>query len=942
MSDQTSNLLIKIDGGAARTEAGATQASLDKLTASGNATSGSFDKLTTATKASAAGHASHRKEVTAGTEALGLFSGATTRAKTELLVLLHELSQGNTRRFGGSLMVLAEQLGIAGKLMTPFAFGAAAVIAAIVAIGYAAVRGNEDITDFNKAMALSGGIAGATRGQYEGMVGALADGTNGKIAAARTTLNELVKSGQFTSVALAQVARAVTDYSGASGESTDKVSADFAKMTADVAKWAQEHNASYHFLTTAQYQYIADLERQGKTQEAAAETAKLLADRLELQKEPLGFLGAAWHGLGSDINSAWDAMKKWLSADTIETKVARAAESLANLKSQIGVSPFVGTADVSRAQASLDALTAQMNQQHAAAAHQSASDVSSQRGIAFAAGANADTERLKEQVATYGKGQEAVERYRLAKALERAESQTDAAARAREIADETKAGNAAIALAIAYDKLTAAQKLNTVSLSPQIKAQAEAAITAATAQEKLQDQLAKSSFDKGLTSYQQYYDSLAKIENDGYAKMAAARTTELASINSEITRLQGLGNKAPQGSIESLKGEQTTLQGQIQNLATDHAAKLDQIDQGRVDAEHKHNDAIDQLRAQLYGSESDKLAQSLAVADKTFQDWLKKVGSDAAGIDLAKKLLSQDQVNAQLQGLGVQKNNTVNQYTATRDQQQPKPAALFGTDSAAKTAMEALQKQEAEVNKILLNQPGNEAALKAYREYEQEKTAIAKQGADARTVIGLATLDTTSNLLGSIAAIEKSQGKAGFERYKELAEAQAAISAASAAIKAYDSLASIPYVGPFLGAAAAAAALAYGAVQVRTIEGQQYSAAGGFDIPSGVNPVTQLHQNEMVLPAWIAGPLRDGIRNGGGAGGSQAPAITVQVTNNTGSRVDMGDVLTQADGSLILQMAVNHAVSGARSAVASDVKSPTSQISKSLKATHGTRPRALV
>lgn len=46
------------------------------------------------------------------------------------------------------------------------------------------------------------------------------------------------------------------------------------------------------------------------------------------------------------------------------------------------------------------------------------------------------------------------------------------------------------------------------------------------------------------------------------------------------------------------------------------------------------------------------------------------------------------------------------------------------------------------------------------------------------------------------------------------------------------------------------------------------SAAGGFDIPSGVNPVTQLHQEEMVLPASIANPLRASLNDGGGFGGS--------------------------------------------------------------------------
>ena len=44
------------------------------------------------------------------------------------------------------------------------------------------------------------------------------------------------------------------------------------------------------------------------------------------------------------------------------------------------------------------------------------------------------------------------------------------------------------------------------------------------------------------------------------------------------------------------------------------------------------------------------------------------------------------------------------------------------------------------------------------------------------------------------------------------------------------------------------------------------AAAGGYDVPAGLSPLTQLHASEMVLPADIAGPLRDQVK-GGGMGG---------------------------------------------------------------------------
>ncbi|MCB1597620.1 MAG: hypothetical protein KDI87_07905, partial [Gammaproteobacteria bacterium] len=61
---------------------------------------------------------------------------------------------------------------------------------------------------------------------------------------------------------------------------------------------------------------------------------------------------------------------------------------------------------------------------------------------------------------------------------------------------------------------------------------------------------------------------------------------------------------------------------------------------------------------------------------------------------------------------------------------------------------------------------------------------------------------------------------------------------------------------PAFGAAMSANALAYSV---------GLSAAGGFDVPPGLNPVTQLHQSEMVLPAELANAVR-GMAAGGGGG----------------------------------------------------------------------------
>ena len=97
----------------------------------------------------------------------------------------------------------------------------------------------------------------------------------------------------------------------------------------------------------------------------------------------------------------------------------------------------------------------------------------------------------------------------------------------------------------------------------------------------------------------------------------------------------------------------------------------------------------------------------------------------------------------------------------------------------------------------------------------------------------------------------------GFIQQKLLHKDGVMLDAKKAASGAFSAVAGIPYVGPFL--APVAAATAFTATMA--------FAERGYDVPAGVNPVTQLHQKEMVLPADIAEPLRKNIGSGRGLGG---------------------------------------------------------------------------
>jgi hypothetical protein len=99
-----------------------------------------------------------------------------------------------------------------------------------------------------------------------------------------------------------------------------------------------------------------------------------------------------------------------------------------------------------------------------------------------------------------------------------------------------------------------------------------------------------------------------------------------------------------------------------------------------------------------------------------------------------------------------------------------------------------------------------------------------------------------------------------------------AANAAQAGSGAAASQAGIPIVGPMLAVAAMAAVFA--AVMAMN---KRKSAAGGYDIPKGLNPMTQLHEEEMVLPQKYANVIRrlEGQGEGGGQGGGTTNVFNI-------------------------------------------------------------------
>lgn len=134
----------------------------------------------------------------------------------------------------------------------------------------------------------------------------------------------------------------------------------------------------------------------------------------------------------------------------------------------------------------------------------------------------------------------------------------------------------------------------------------------------------------------------------------------------------------------------------------------------------------------------------------------------------------------------------------------------------------------------------NKKAEQDEKDRIEKNLKIHEMAESAKIDIAQDTLSVVSSML-----------EEGSAEYKAVSSLQALISTYTSAQKSYESLASIPYVGPALGTAAAAAAVVAGLARVAQINGIQF-AEGGWTGPGGKWDVAGVvHADEYVTPKRV-------------------------------------------------------------------------------------------
>jgi phage-related minor tail protein len=479
-------------------------------------------------------------------------SFASVGARRELLVLAHELSQGNFQKFGGSMMVLGEQTGAAGLLFSATGLAALGLVATLGGLAYATIKGALEQKHMNDALVMTGNYAGLTADSLNALAHSAVE-AGGSIGEAKKVATELAGSGKFTGDQIGYITEATVAWEHATGQSIKSIIKDFESLavqttgntmraTEAISRATIKLDDQYHFLTEAVYEQIRALEKEGDAKGASAlatETfAKVTHDRAEEILHNLGSIARGWNWIKESIGGAVDAAGNWGKRETPGLNVAKYSEQLASLDRQIaardamaGRAPGTGQDRTSvllakereRVVLGLTDAVDKLNKADAEAIAQGKATMAQSEGVHAAARIAADDARLQKKSMT--ELQVALSQY------------ADDVAKVKAAnPDSALVSDAAVAAHI--EAIKKAHTANVRGNDDRAKTLQDALLLEQTALER-----EKSIYDARFNSLDKYHKQFGLSDDDFYAGRSAARAEYIAaeaiSFAKETAIIQG-------------------------------------------------------------------------------------------------------------------------------------------------------------------------------------------------------------------------------------------------------------------------------------------------------------------------------------------------------------------------------------------------------------------
>ncbi|WP_449568575.1 phage tail tape measure protein [Lelliottia nimipressuralis] len=251
-------------------------------------------------------------------------------------VYLVAIQQGGQLRdtFGGVGNALKAIL----SLVTPAKLALGGMIGVAGLLVAAWYKGSQEASEYNKQLILTGNYAGKTATQLSALAKSLSGGGINQYAAS-SVLAQVVGSGKFDANKLETVSRAAVAMEQATGQAVDKTIANFQKLYAEPTQASQELNNQLHYLTAAQFEYIASLERRGD-KEAAGQAAADAYSQAEQRRSQqilanLGLVERAALAARNAFKGMWDELLNIGRPEAPQDMLARMQADLADRESKL-------------------------------------------------------------------------------------------------------------------------------------------------------------------------------------------------------------------------------------------------------------------------------------------------------------------------------------------------------------------------------------------------------------------------------------------------------------------------------------------------------------------------------------------------------------------------------------------------------------------------------
>jgi hypothetical protein len=354
-----------------------------------------------------------------------------------------------------------------------------------------------------------------------------------------------------------------------------------------------------------------------------------------------------------------------------------------------------------------------------------------------------------------------------------------------------------------------------------------------------------------------------------FEEMEEAAKKKIAAMDTLIKAVQlreDLMDPAGKAARDVSRNAASQIQG-VKASGADPEAQASAIRQLQILKEMQ----LEKLRADAAIESSNKRMEAEGAAVAQQQEWMKALNEQA---EVFNKQKLQDGEAALVMGAKLRAD------------------ALEGIEQAIALSQIALDAELQRINALLvaegekrtltqLAEAAHQAKLRQLNQDRAEREIqLEKQAAASKAQLQAQYVQAASNAFGNLANAARASGKKGFAAYKAFATAQAIIDTYKAANAAYGALAGIPIIGPALGIAAAAAAIAAGLANVAQIQSAEPAGAfhGGIDyVPAGQSYL--LEQGERVVQEPANRDLTEFLE-GNGSGG-QPIHISIDLDGRT-------------------------------------------------------------